>query len=187
MPTQEQFKNSPTYPVIVTPNPMATKQVRFRLLMFVSAHACKQHAWTQPAVACAAAATSNQSCCNVCADIRGCSSLYTFLNHPNVTCIVLTLLVLPLLSLLQALDGTADPQYAVPINQGPVTINAAFFEGIMEIHLKGLPNSQKAVFDGKKRHFQIMCQVGTGKHSSCTTAAAYSSAACRVGCMLNSM
>uniref|UniRef100_A0A383VSP2 Domain of unknown function at the cortex 1 domain-containing protein n=1 Tax=Tetradesmus obliquus TaxID=3088 RepID=A0A383VSP2_TETOB len=83
MPTQEQFKSSPTYPVIVTPNPMATKQ---------------------------------------------------------------------------AIDGTADPQYAVPINQGPVTINSAFFEGIMEIHLKGLPNSQKAVFDGKKRHFQIMCQ-----------------------------
>jgi hypothetical protein len=35
-------------------------------------------------------------------------------------------------------------------------------------------NSQKAVFDGKKRHFQIMCQVGVGKHMwlySCTTAA----------------
>jgi hypothetical protein len=27
MPTQEQFKSSPTYPVIVTPNPMANKQV----------------------------------------------------------------------------------------------------------------------------------------------------------------
>uniref|UniRef100_A0A383VT33 Domain of unknown function at the cortex 1 domain-containing protein n=1 Tax=Tetradesmus obliquus TaxID=3088 RepID=A0A383VT33_TETOB len=83
MPTQEQFKSSPTYPVIVTPNPMAAKQ---------------------------------------------------------------------------AIDGTADPQYAVPINQGPVTINSAFFEGIMEIHLKGLPNSQQRLFEGKKRHFQIMCQ-----------------------------
>jgi hypothetical protein len=83
---------------------------------------------------------------------------------------VLKPLLLHLLSLLQALDGSNDPQYAVPINQGAVTINSAFFEGIMEIHLKGLPNSQKAVFDGKKRHFQIMCQVGVGKHS-CTTAA----------------
>jgi hypothetical protein len=58
MPTQEQFKNSPTYPVIVTPNPMATKQVIYRLLMFISADACRQHAWTQQAVACAAAATA---------------------------------------------------------------------------------------------------------------------------------
>jgi hypothetical protein len=44
MPTQEQFKNSPTYPVIVTPNPMATKQVGYLLLTFVSVLACEQHA-----------------------------------------------------------------------------------------------------------------------------------------------
>jgi hypothetical protein len=81
-----------------------------------------------------------------------------FLQSPD-TLLLLLLFPLLLLRVLQALDGTSDPQYAVPINQGPVTINSAFFEGIMEIHLKGLPNSQKAVFDGKKRHFQIMCQV----------------------------
>lgn len=28
MPSHDSFKNAPTYPVIVTPNPMATKQVR---------------------------------------------------------------------------------------------------------------------------------------------------------------
>eukprot|EP00882_Tetradesmus_deserticola_P030824 GHRQ01034793.1.p2 GENE.GHRQ01034793.1~~GHRQ01034793.1.p2 ORF type:complete len:102 (-),score=30.00 GHRQ01034793.1:181-486(-) len=69
---------------------------------------------------------------------------------------------------MQALDGSADPQYAVPINQGTVTIDSSFFEGIMQVHLKGLPNSQKAVFDGKKRHFQIMCQVRGSSHNSCT-------------------
>lgn len=31
----------------------------------------------------------------------------------------------------------------------------------MEIHLRGLPNTQKHMFDGKKRFFHIMCQVCT--------------------------
>uniref|UniRef100_A0A383W2N9 Domain of unknown function at the cortex 1 domain-containing protein n=1 Tax=Tetradesmus obliquus TaxID=3088 RepID=A0A383W2N9_TETOB len=58
----------------------------------------------------------------------------------------------------QTIDNCKDPQHEIPINQGPVTINSAFFEGIMEIHLKGLPNSQQRLFEGKKRFFQIMCQ-----------------------------
>lgn len=41
-----------------------------------------------------------------------------------------------------------------------MTINTSLFEGKVEVHLKGLPTSQKRVFDGKKRFFQIMAQVG---------------------------
>jgi hypothetical protein len=40
-----------------------------------------------------------------------------------------------------------------------MTINTSMFEGTLEVHLKGLPTSQKRVFEGKKRFFQIMCQV----------------------------
>jgi hypothetical protein len=47
----------------------------------------------------------------------------------------------------------------VPVNQSPVAIDSAFFQGVMEIHLKGLPNTQQRLFEGKKRFFQIMCQV----------------------------
>jgi len=39
-------------------------------------------------------------------------------------------------------------------------INTSLFEGVLEIHLKGLPTSQPRVFEGKKRFFQVMCQVG---------------------------
>jgi hypothetical protein len=42
-----------------------------------------------------------------------------------------------------------------------VAIDSAFFQGTMEIHLKGLPNSQQRLFEGKKRFFQIMCQVSS--------------------------
>lgn len=62
----------------------------------------------------------------------------------------------------QAIDGTCDPQYEVPINQGPITINSALIEGVMEVHVRGLPNSHKNIFEGKKRHLQIMVQVGMG-------------------------
>jgi hypothetical protein len=44
MPTQQQFKSSPTYPVIVTPNPMAIKQVCYSVYHFDQAG----HADMQP-------------------------------------------------------------------------------------------------------------------------------------------
>lgn len=40
-----------------------------------------------------------------------------------------------------------------------MTINTPMFEGVLEVHLKGLASSQQRVFDGKKRFFQVMCQV----------------------------
>jgi len=40
-----------------------------------------------------------------------------------------------------------------------MAIKSSFFEGVMEIHLRGLPNTQQQLFQGKKRFFQIMCQV----------------------------
>jgi hypothetical protein len=69
--------------------------------------------------------------------------------------------MLQLCCFLQTIDNCKDPQHEVPINQGPVAIDSAFFQGVMEIHLKGLPNSQQQLFEGKKRFFQIMCQVST--------------------------
>eukprot|EP00775_Hariotina_reticulata_P003271 gene3271-3548_t len=32
------------------------------------------------------------------------------------------------------------------------------FEGVVEVHLKGLGTTQRRIFDGKKRCFQVMCQ-----------------------------
>lgn len=60
---------------------------------------------------------------------------------------------------MQVLDSTTDPQHQLPVNQGPINIKSAFFEGTMEIHLRGLPNTQQQLFAGKKRFFQVMCQV----------------------------
>jgi hypothetical protein len=58
------------------------------------------------------------------------------------------------------LNGSANSQQHLPINQGPISIKSDFFEGVMEIHLRGLPNTQQQLFEGKKRFFQVMCQVG---------------------------
>ncbi|WIA11789.1 hypothetical protein OEZ85_011882 [Tetradesmus obliquus] len=58
----------------------------------------------------------------------------------------------------QEVNGRTDPTFELPINSGPMTINTSMFEGTLEVHLKGLPTSQKRVFEGKKRFFQIMCQ-----------------------------
>lgn len=59
----------------------------------------------------------------------------------------------------QEINGRTDAAHEIPINSGPMTINTSLFEGKLEVHLKGLPTSQKRVFEGKKRFFQIMCQV----------------------------
>jgi hypothetical protein len=69
-------------------------------------------------------------------------------------------------SVLQVLDGTTDPQHQLPVNQGPISIKSAFFEGTLEIHLCGLPNTQQQLFAGKKRFFQVMCQVGVNSNSN---------------------
>lgn len=71
-------------------------------------------------------------------------------------------------STLQQLDGIINPQHQLPINQGPVSIKSAFFEGVMEIHLRGLPNTQQQLFEGKKRFFQVMCQVRVASFASCS-------------------
>jgi hypothetical protein len=68
---------------------------------------------------------------------------------------------------LQEVNGRTDPTYELPINSGPMTINTSMFEGKVEVHLKGLPTSQKRVFEGKKRFFQIMCQVCLQRQCCC--------------------
>lgn len=70
---------------------------------------------------------------------------------------------------MQELDGTLDPQHQLPFNQGRIPIKSAFFEGVMEIHLRGLPNTQQQLFEGKKRFFQVMCQVCAWTRSVCTS------------------
>jgi hypothetical protein len=54
----------------------------------------------------------------------------------------------------------------VPVNAGPLTIDSSLFSGVMEIHLRGLPNTCDELFDGRKRFFQVMCQVGFFMHST---------------------
>lgn len=69
---------------------------------------------------------------------------------------------------MQEINGRTDPGHEIPINGGPMTINTSLFQGTLEVHLKGLPTSQKRVFEGKKRFFQIMCQVcGRPTERSC--------------------
>jgi hypothetical protein len=59
------------------------------------------------------------------------------------------------------LDGSHDPQHHLPINQArPMAVASDIFDGVMAIHLRGLPNTQPGLFEGKKRFFHIMCQVG---------------------------
>jgi hypothetical protein len=60
------------------------------------------------------------------------------------------------------IDGNPSPQHHLPINQGPIRIQSGLFEGSMEIHLRGLPNTQQQLFESKKRFFQVLCQVGGG-------------------------
>lgn len=49
----------------------------------------------------------------------------------------------------------------------------------MEVHLKGLPNTQKRIFDGKKRFFQVMVQVSS--EGDCTSHHAMLSPQCHDG------
>lgn len=65
----------------------------------------------------------------------------------------------------QVLNGSEDPSQPLPINDGTISINTQTFEGSMEVHLKGLPNTQSRIFEGKKRFFQIMVQVSLLKVS----------------------
>lgn len=71
----------------------------------------------------------------------------------------------------QVIAGSTDPAMEVPINGEAMTISTNLFEGKIEVHLKGLPTSQKRVFDGKKRFFQVMCQVMQHLCDLCTACA----------------
>lgn len=79
-------------------------------------------------------------------------------------------------SLLQVLDGAADPAHHLPINSRSLTVDTDMFYGRIDIHLKGLKSSSKETFAGKKRFFQIACQVG-GRVCSGGAAAARACAA----------
>lgn len=61
--------------------------------------------------------------------------------------------------MLQEINGRTDPSQELPINAGPMPVKTSLFEGVLEVHLKGLASSQPRVFGGKKRFFHIMCQV----------------------------
>lgn len=61
----------------------------------------------------------------------------------------------------QTINGHVDPTHELPINGEAMSISSSMFEGKIEVHLKGLPTSQKSIFDGKKRFFQVMVQVGS--------------------------
>jgi hypothetical protein len=61
---------------------------------------------------------------------------------------------------LQMFNNVKDPAQELPINQGAFPISTSMFEGVVEVHLRGLATTQRRIFDGKKRCFQVMCQVG---------------------------
>jgi hypothetical protein len=60
----------------------------------------------------------------------------------------------------QVLDGATDPGAHMPVNGRSFSVETDMFSGRVEIHLKGLKTSNKEMFAGKKRYFQIACQVG---------------------------
>lgn len=57
-------------------------------------------------------------------------------------------------------NGNSDPKQHLEINGGVLLVDTEMFSGRVEIHLKGLPTTQQELFAGKKRFFQIACQVG---------------------------
>eukprot|EP00878_Enallax_costatus_P000528 GHUV01000623.1.p1 GENE.GHUV01000623.1~~GHUV01000623.1.p1 ORF type:complete len:349 (+),score=116.38 GHUV01000623.1:263-1309(+) len=58
----------------------------------------------------------------------------------------------------QVFDGSSNVAQELSINRNAFTVSSSTFEGTMEVHLRGLPNSQGRVFDGKRRFFQVMVQ-----------------------------
>lgn len=60
---------------------------------------------------------------------------------------------------LQVFSGSSNVAQELPINCSSFTVDSSTFQGSMEVHLRGLPNSQGRIFDGKKRFFQVMVQV----------------------------
>jgi hypothetical protein len=59
----------------------------------------------------------------------------------------------------QTFDGRSDPKQQIAINGPAIQLESELFSGKMQVHLRGLPSTQKQVFDGKKRFFHIMVQV----------------------------
>jgi hypothetical protein len=59
----------------------------------------------------------------------------------------------------QSFNNDSNVSQHLNINCGPMSIESELFSGKMEVHLKGLPSTNKPIFDGKKRYFQIMVQV----------------------------
>ncbi len=56
-------------------------------------------------------------------------------------------------------NGSSNVAQELPINCSSFTVDSSTFQGSMEVHLRGLSNSQGRIFDGKKRFFQVMVQV----------------------------
>jgi hypothetical protein len=70
-----------------------------------------------------------------------------------------TLSTLPALRARQVFNGDANPARPLGINSGAMRVETDIFSGRVEIHLKGLKTTQQGMFQGKKRFFQIACQV----------------------------
>eukprot|EP00878_Enallax_costatus_P022832 GHUV01024258.1.p1 GENE.GHUV01024258.1~~GHUV01024258.1.p1 ORF type:complete len:145 (+),score=40.68 GHUV01024258.1:755-1189(+) len=60
--------------------------------------------------------------------------------------------------MLQFINGSAECTQHLPINTGSMVIDTPTFQGVMEVHFRGLPTTKKHVFDGKKRCFQVHVQ-----------------------------
>lgn len=77
------------------------------------------------------------------------------------------------------LNGSSDCTQQLPINTGRMRIDTPMFEGVMEVNFRGLSTTNKQLFEGKKRFFQVMAQVciGSDGHSSCLPASTVSAIA----------
>ena len=65
-------------------------------------------------------------------------------------------------------NGNADPAQQLEVNGGVLYVDTEMFSGRVEIHLKGLGTTKQEVFAGKKRFFQIACQVRAAqRHDEC--------------------
>eukprot|EP00877_Chromochloris_zofingiensis_P008387 jgi/Chrzof1/3801/Cz13g09100.t1 len=58
----------------------------------------------------------------------------------------------------QVFDGSSIPSQQLQINGKCMQFESELFTGKIEVHLKGLPTSQRHLFEGKKRFFHIAVQ-----------------------------
>ncbi|KIZ05346.1 hypothetical protein MNEG_2608 [Monoraphidium neglectum] len=55
-------------------------------------------------------------------------------------------------------DGSAEPSQQIPINGPSFEVDSSMFKGRLMIHMRNLPTTDPAVFEGKKRHVHVAVQ-----------------------------